>query len=58
MLLVKLKKPVKIRHMYQPIGVSGIVSIKPPAEEAFGSVYVVEGDIIEDVTFKDLDLGR
>jgi hypothetical protein len=44
--------------MYQPIGVTGVVSIKPPAEEAFGSVYVVEGDIIEDVTFKDLDLGR
>jgi hypothetical protein len=58
MLLVKLKEPVQIRNMYQPIGVTGIINIKPPAEEAFDSVYVVEAVIIENVTHKDLDLGR
>jgi uncharacterized protein len=58
MLLVKLKEPVEIRHMYQPIGVTGIVTIKPPDAEAFDSVYVVQGDIVEDVEYDDLDLGR
>ena len=58
MLLVKLKEPVEIRHMYQPIGVTGIVSIKPPDEQAFDSVYVVQGYIVEDVEYDDLDLGR
>ena len=58
MLLVKLKIPVKIRSMYQPVGINGIVTINPPAEDAFGSVYVVEAELVDDVTYKDLDLGR
>ena len=44
--------------MYQPIGVTGIVTIKPPDEEAFDSVYVVQGNLVEDVEYDDLDLGR
>jgi hypothetical protein len=58
MLLVKLNAPVKIRSMYQPVGINGTITINPPAEDAFGSVYVVEAELVEDVTFKDLDLGR
>ena len=58
MLLVKLNAPVKIRSMYQPVGINGTITISPPAEDAFGSVYIVEAELVEDVTFKDLDLGR
>ena len=58
MLLVKLNAPVKIRSMYQPVGINGTITINPPAEDAFGSVYVVEAELVDDVTFKDLDLGR
>ncbi len=58
MLLVKFEKPVEIRNMYQPIGINGIVSIEEPNEDAFGSIYIVSGEFIEDVTYKDLDLGR
>jgi hypothetical protein len=44
--------------MYQPVGINGVVTINPPAEDAFGSVYVVEAELVDDVTYKDLDLGR
>ena len=58
MLMVRFKKPVRIRHMYQPIGINGVVKIDEPNDEAFGSIYNVTGEIVEDVTYKDLDLGR
>ena len=41
MLMVRFDKPVRIRHMYQPIGINGIVSIDEPNDEAFGSIYNV-----------------
>ena len=44
--------------MYQPIGINGVVSIDEPNDEAFGSIYNVTGELIEDVSYKDLDLGR
>ena len=58
MLLIKLDSPVEIRSMYQPVGINGVVNIYPPDLDAFGSVYVVKANIVEDVTYKDLDLGR
>lgn len=58
MLMVRFEKPVRIRHMYQPIGINGIVRIDEPNDEAFGSIYNVTGELVEDVTYKDLDLGR
>ncbi|MBT4108710.1 MAG: DUF3299 domain-containing protein, partial [Pelagibacterales bacterium] len=58
MLLVKLNAPVEIRSMYQPVGINGTITIIPPVEDAFGSVYIVEAELVEDVTYKDLDLGR
>tara|TARA_B100000686_G_scaffold138313_1_gene145745 strand:+ start:1222 stop:1752 length:531 start_codon:yes stop_codon:yes gene_type:complete len=59
LMLIKLSQPEKIRSMYQPIGVNGTITIIPPLEEAFGSMYIIENpDLIDDVTWKDLDLGR
>tara|TARA_B110000008_G_scaffold66869_1_gene67500 strand:- start:201 stop:752 length:552 start_codon:yes stop_codon:yes gene_type:complete len=58
MLMVRFNKPVRIRHMYQPIGINGVVNIEEPNDEAFGSIYNVTGELVEDVTYKDLDLGR
>lgn len=59
LMLVKLSKPERIRSMYQPIGVNGKITIIPPLDEAFGSMYIIENpDLIDDVTWKDLDLGR
>jgi len=58
MVLVKLDNPVKVRNMYEPIGISGIISIKPPVTEAYDSVYVMNAEKVEDVSFDDLDLGR
>ena len=58
MLMVRFDKPIKIRHMYQPIGINGVVRIDKPNDEAFGSIYNVTGELVEDVTYNDLDLGR
>ena len=59
LMLIKLSKPERIRNMYQPIGVNGTITIIPPLEEAFGSMYIIENpDLIDDVTWKDLNLGR
>ena len=58
MLMVRFDRPIRIRHMYQPIGINGVVSIDEPNDEAFGSIYNVTGELIEDVSYKDLDLGR
>ena len=59
LMLIKLSEPERIRSMYQPIGVNGIITIKPPLEDAFDSMYVIENpELINDVTWKDLDLGR
>ncbi len=59
LMLIKLSKPERIRSMYQPIGVNGTITIIPPLEEAFGSMYIIENpDLIDDVTWKDLNLGR
>mgnify|MGYP001161175026 FL=1 len=58
MVLVQLEDPVKVRSMYQPIGISGKISIKSPNADAYDSVYIMHVEKVEDVTFDDLDLGR
>ena len=58
MLMVRFDRPIRIRHMSQPIGINGVVSIDEPNDEAFGSIYNVIGELVEDVSYKDLDLGR
>ena len=59
LMLIKLSNPEEIRSMYQPIGVNGKITISPPLEDSFGSMYTIENpDLIDDVTWQDLDLGR
>ena len=58
MVLVLLDDPVQVRSMFEPIGISGKISIKSPNAEAYDSVYVMRAEKVEDVTFDELDLGR
>jgi len=58
MVLVQLDDPVQVRSMFEPIGISGKISIKSPNAEAYDSVYVMRAEKVEDVTFDELDLGR
>ena len=59
LILIKLSKPEIIRMMYQPIGVIGKISINPPKEDTFGSVYLIANPTsIEDVVWDDLNLGQ
>lgn len=59
LMLIKLSSPERIRSMYQPIGVNGTISISQPLEDSFDSMYTIENpDLIDDVTWQDLDLGR
>ena len=58
MVLVQLEDPVKVKSMYQPIGISGKISIKSPNADVYDSVYIMHVEKVEDVTFDDLNLGR
>ncbi len=55
MIFVKLKKPEKVRYMYQPIAVEGILKNTPPIENVYNSIYEMNVDTIEDIDFDDLN---
>ena len=55
MIFVKLKKPEKVRFMYQPIAVEGIIKNTPPIEEVYNSIYELTAEKIEDIDFEDLN---
>ena len=55
MIFVKLKKPEKVRYMYQPIAVEGILKNTPPITEVYNSIYELTADKIEDIDFEDLN---
>ena len=55
MVLVQLEDPVEVRSMYQPIGISGKISIKSPNADAYDSVYIMHVEKVEDV-LKEGDL--
>ena len=55
MIFVKLKKPEKVRYMYQPIAVEGILKNTPPIKEVYNSIYELTADKIEDIDFEDLN---
>ena len=54
MIFIKLKKPEKVRYMYQPIAVEGILKNIPPIEEIYNSIYEMTADNLEDIDFEDL----
>ena len=55
MIFVKLNKPERVRYMYQPIAVEGVLKNTPPIEEVYNSIYELSADKIEDIDFEDLN---
>ncbi len=54
MIFVKLSKPERVRYMFQPIAVEGILKKTPPIEEIYNSIYEMNAEFIEDIDFEDL----
>ena len=54
MIYVKLRKPEKVRFMYQPIVIEGILKNTPPIENVYNSIYEIEAESIKDIDFDDL----
>ncbi len=54
MIFIKLNKPEKVRYMYQPIAVEGILKNTAPIEEIYNSIYEMTAEKLEDIDFEDL----
>ena len=54
MIFVKLKKPEKVRYMFQPIAIEGVLKKTLPIEEVYNSIYEMKAEIIEDIDFEEL----
>ena len=54
-ILIKLNKPEKVRYMYQPIVVEGVLIRTPPIENAYNSIYEMHSKKIEDIDMDDLN---
>ena len=54
MIFVKLKKPEKVRYMFQPIAVEGVLKKTPPIEEIYNSIYEMTAEMLEDIDFEEL----
>ena len=54
MIFVKLKKAEKVRYMYQPILIEGILKKTPPVKNVYNSIYEVFADNIMDIDIEDL----
>ena len=55
MIFIKLNKPEKVRYMYQPIAVEGILKNTPPIKNVYNSIYEMSVETIEDIDFEDLN---
>ena len=55
MIFVKLKKPERVRFMYQAILIEGILKKTPPIESVYNSIYEVTADTITDIDMEDLN---
>ena len=54
MIFVKLKKPEKVRYMYQPIIIEGILKKTPPVKNVYNSIYEISAETIKDIDMEDL----
>ena len=54
MILVKLQKPERVRYMFQPILVEGVIKNTPPIKEVYNSIYEMKVTKIVDIDFDDL----
>ena len=55
MILIKLKKPERVRYMFQPIAIEGVLIKTPPIENAYNSIYEMSAEKIEDIDVEDLN---
>ena len=55
MIFIKLKAPTKVRYMYQPIAIEGILKNTAPIEKVYNSIYEMQADKLEDIDFEDLN---
>jgi hypothetical protein len=54
MIFVKLKKPEKVRFMYQPILIEGVLKKTPPVKDVYNSIYEVSAESVKDIDMEDL----
>ena len=54
MIFIKLKRPERVRYMFQPIAVEGIIKNVAPIEEIYNSIYEMTAEKLEDIDFEDL----
>ena len=54
MILIKLDKPERVRYMYQPILVEGIIRNTLPIKEIYNSIYEMKAIKITDIDFEEL----
>ena len=55
MIFIKLKKPEKVRYMFQPIAVEGVLKNTPTIKDVYNSIYELTADKLEDIEFEDLN---
>ena len=55
MILVKLKSPEKVRFMYQPIAIEGVLKNTKPIEEVYNSIYEMEAESVQDIDMDELN---
>ena len=55
MIFVKLEKPEKVRYMYQPILIEGILKNTPPIKNVYNSIYEITADNIKDIEMEELN---
>ncbi len=53
MIYVKLKKPERVRYIYNPIAIEGILKNTPPIKEIYDSIYEISTEKIVDVNQSD-----
>ncbi len=55
MIFIKLDEPTRVRYMYQPIAVEGILKNTPPIKNVYNSIYEMKAEKLEDIDPEDLN---
>ena len=55
MIFVKLNKSERVRYMYQPIAIEGILKNTPPIKNVYNSIYELTAEKLEDIDIEDLN---
>ena len=54
LIMHKLKKPERVRFMYQAILIEGVLKKTPPIKDVYNSIYEVSAESIRDIDMEDL----